>query len=110
MAANPSSTWTELILLTQTVIQDLGLVYGSAGTSLSSAQVYAWKIATDGYRLPAASGNPVVQLPCVQCVPGRLEDVADNTQDFEDTVLIYPVVVAILFASNHALADRKSVV
>jgi len=33
-----------------------------------------------------------------------MEDVADSIQDFEDTELIYPVVVLILFSSNHGLA------
>lgn len=104
MAANPNATWTELVLAAQGYIQGLELVYGANGTSLPESQVTAWKIVTDAYRLPGVSGGMAVKLPSIQCAPGRLEDVADKLQDFEDTTVIYPVVVAILFASNHSLA------
>lgn len=100
MAANPNAVWTELCLVTQTVIQGLGLVYGSAGTALPNPQVYLFKFPNDQYRLPTGS----VLYPCVQIAPGRMEDVVDREQDFEDTEMVYPVLVAILFATNQQLS------
>lgn len=105
MEPNPPSTWTELILLTQSVIQGLGLVYGPSGNvvALPASQVYAFKLPSDGFRLPASGGGSQVIAPCVQCCLGRMEDVADSIQTMEDTVVIYPVLVAILFGNNTSL-------
>ena len=100
MAANPDAVWTELCKLSQTQVQGLGLKYGPQGTALPNAQVYLFKFPTDQFRLPSGQ----VLYPCVIIAPGRMEDVVDREQDFEDTEMIYPVLVAILFATNQQLA------
>lgn len=102
--ANPLATWTELVLLTQQVIQGLHLGYGDPLTVLPPEKVYAFKFATDGYRLPTVQTGVKIDFPCVQVALGRMEDVANSLQDFENTTVIYPVLVVILFASNKTLA------
>lgn len=106
-APNPDATWTELIKLTQGVIQSLGLVYSNSANqpvSLPGSQVYIFKVPTDGYRIPLTATGQQIPLPCVQICPGRLEDVANSIQDFENTQVIYPVLVFLLFGDNGTLA------
>ena len=105
MAANPDATWTQLLKISQGVIQSLHLVYGNSGTALPGSQVYIFKFPNDQFRLPTGS----VAWPCVILAPGRLEDVDDPEQTFEDTIMIYPILVGLFFNTNQQLALNNDI-
>lgn len=84
--SNPNAIHTDLVNNTQSIIQGLGLFYGS--TALPNSQVYAFK----------KPSNRKVTKPCIQACLGGKEEM--DKGDFEDTVIIFPVLVVTMFQSD----------
>ncbi len=85
------SVWGELLTVTQTIIQELGLTYDGS-TALPNGQVYVRKFPSDRN----------ASLPFVMVALGGREEMAKG--DFEDTEIVYPVLVVHAFVSNQELA------
>jgi hypothetical protein len=86
-----SAVWTDLITTAQSVIRALNL------PGLPSGQVYARKLATDRNTTP----------PCILLALGGVEELLPG--NFEDTEIVYPVLLIHVFASNqdYALNDTE---
>lgn len=91
-----ASIWSDLLRYTQAAIRSLNLSYTPTGqlspVTLPSGQVYRKAVPSD-----MGVGTP----PCIQvCHAGWKEDPLELPGTYEDTVVVYPVLVFILFAGN----------
>jgi hypothetical protein len=92
------AVWTELVAGVQTVLQGLGLTYtNGAGViqGLPVDRVYRRRLANDRN----------TTLPCLIVAQGDREDILPG--DFEDTEVLYPVLVVHEFATNQDLTPNN---
>ena len=85
-----NALWYELVLAVQTGVKALGLT--ADGVLIPAGQILARKLPSDRQ----------ATLPLILCCLGGADQVVDG--DFEDTEVIYPVLVVHAAASNQDLS------
>jgi hypothetical protein len=90
------AVWTEIVTVVQTLIQGLSLTYtlpGQSVATLSPQRVYAYRFLTDRGITELSTLGPVIIV-----AQGATEEFPGG--EFGHIDIVYPVVVAHLFAGN----------
>jgi hypothetical protein len=94
-----TAVWTELLQAVQSVLQGVGFAYldgAGASHNLPDERIYLRKLANNRNMTP----------PCLIVAQGTKEEIQPG--DFEDTEVIYPVLVVHEFPSNQDLTPNNN--